>query len=195
MSAAPCPITSRRNRSQRRSASSRRSPSRAFSPSFERQRSTTASVRCFRHQFPGYRLGQRLTSFATRSPNSKHPANPSMPIWRSARTSEYYLATAADKIFLPPSGDIYINGFAAEAMFYKGSLDKLGIEADVIQIGPKYKNAPDRTPRSKWARASVRSSTPSSTSTSAASRTPSPNRGKSPLTTLRASSTTLRTTP
>ena len=57
---------------------------------------------------------------------------------------EYYLATAADKIFLPPSGDIYINGFAAEAMFYKGSLDKLGIEADVIQIGPKYKNAPDR---------------------------------------------------
>lgn len=57
---------------------------------------------------------------------------------------EYYIATAAEKIFLPPSGDIYINGFAAEAMFYKGSLDKLGVEADVIQIGPKYKNAPDQ---------------------------------------------------
>ncbi|MEO6655501.1 MAG: S49 family peptidase, partial [Pyrinomonadaceae bacterium] len=57
---------------------------------------------------------------------------------------EYYLATAADKVYLPPSGDLYINGFAAEAMFYKGSLDKLGIEADVIQIGPKYKNAPDQ---------------------------------------------------
>src|SRR5437868_2300591 len=57
---------------------------------------------------------------------------------------EYYIATAADKIYLPPSGDIYINGFAAEAMFYKGSLDKLGIETDVIQIGPKYKNAPDQ---------------------------------------------------
>ncbi|HVF30447.1 MAG TPA: signal peptide peptidase SppA [Pyrinomonadaceae bacterium] len=60
---------------------------------------------------------------------------------------EYYIATAADKIFLPPSGDLYVNGFAAEAMFYKGSLDKLGIEADVIQIGPKYKNAPDRYTR------------------------------------------------
>lgn len=60
---------------------------------------------------------------------------------------EYYIATAAEKIFLPPSGDIYIHGFAAEAMFYKGSLDKLGIEADVIQIGPKYKNAPDRYTR------------------------------------------------
>lgn len=57
---------------------------------------------------------------------------------------EYYIATAADRIFLPPSGDVYINGFAAEAMFFKGSLDKLGVEADVIQIGPKYKNAPDQ---------------------------------------------------
>ncbi|HMJ09724.1 MAG TPA: signal peptide peptidase SppA, partial [Pyrinomonadaceae bacterium] len=57
---------------------------------------------------------------------------------------EYYIATAAEKIFVPPPGDLYINGFAAEAMFYKGSLDKLGVEADVIQIGPKYKNAPDQ---------------------------------------------------
>lgn len=57
---------------------------------------------------------------------------------------EYYIATAAEKIFLPPTGDIYINGLAAEAMFFKGSLDKLGVEADVIQIGPKYKNAPDQ---------------------------------------------------
>jgi protease IV len=60
---------------------------------------------------------------------------------------EYYIATAADKIFMPPSGDLYVNGFAAQAMFYKGSLDKLGIEADVIQIGPKYKNAPDQYTR------------------------------------------------
>lgn len=57
---------------------------------------------------------------------------------------EYYIATAAEKTFVPPSGDLYVNGFAAEAMFYKGSLDKLGIEAEVIQIGPKYKNAPDQ---------------------------------------------------
>jgi protease IV len=60
---------------------------------------------------------------------------------------EYYIATAAEKIYLAPPGDLYINGFAAEAMFYKGSLDKLGIEADVIQIGPKYKNAPDQYTR------------------------------------------------
>ena len=60
---------------------------------------------------------------------------------------EYYIATAAEKIYLSPPGSLYVNGFAAEAMFYKGSLDKLGIEADVIQIGPKYKNAPDQYTR------------------------------------------------
>ncbi len=57
---------------------------------------------------------------------------------------EYYIASAAEKIYLSPPGSLYVNGFAAEAMFYKGSLDKLGVEADVIQIGPKYKNAPDQ---------------------------------------------------
>ncbi len=56
---------------------------------------------------------------------------------------EYYIATAADKVFLAPAGDIYINGFAAEAMFYRGSLDKLGIEPEFIKIGT-YKNAPDQ---------------------------------------------------
>ncbi len=56
---------------------------------------------------------------------------------------EYYIASAADKVFLPPSGDLYINGFAANVMFYRGTLDKLGVEPEFIQIG-KYKNAPDQ---------------------------------------------------
>ena len=56
---------------------------------------------------------------------------------------EYYLATAADKIYLPPTGDLYINGFAAQAQFYKGSLDKLGVEWQSIAIG-KYKSANER---------------------------------------------------
>lgn len=57
---------------------------------------------------------------------------------------EYYIASAADKIFLPPTGDLYINGFAANIMFYRGTLDKIGVEPEFIQIGPKYKNAPDQ---------------------------------------------------
>ncbi len=56
---------------------------------------------------------------------------------------EYYIASATEKIYMPPTGDLYVNGFAANAMFYRGSLDKLGIVPDVIKIG-KYKNAPDQ---------------------------------------------------
>jgi protease-4 len=59
---------------------------------------------------------------------------------------EYYIATSCEKIFVAPSGDLFINGLAADVMFFRGSLDKLGIEPDVFQIG-KYKNAPDQFTR------------------------------------------------
>lgn len=53
---------------------------------------------------------------------------------------EYYIATACDKIYAPPPGVLFINGLAANVMFFRGSLDKLGIYPDVYQIG-KYKSA------------------------------------------------------
>lgn len=59
---------------------------------------------------------------------------------------EYYIATAAERVYVSPSGDLFINGFAADVMFFRGSLDKLGIYPDVFQIG-KYKNAPDQFTR------------------------------------------------
>jgi protease IV len=96
--------------------------------------------------FPGIGWG-KADEFRDAVKDFKTVGKPVYAYMEIGTNREYYLATAADKIFLPPSGDIYINGFAAEAMFYKGTLDKLGIEADVIQIGPKYKNAPDRYTR------------------------------------------------
>jgi protease-4 len=96
--------------------------------------------------FPGIGWG-KADEFRDAVKDFKTSGKPVYAYMEIGTNREYYLATAADKIFLPPSGDIYINGFAAEAMFYKGTLDKLGIEADVIQIGPKYKNAPDQYTR------------------------------------------------
>src|SRR5678809_1237282 len=40
---------------------------------------------------------------------------------------EYYIATACDKIIVPPPGELFINGLAADVMFFRGSLDKLGL--------------------------------------------------------------------
>lgn len=61
---------------------------------------------------------------------------------------DYYIAVAADKIYVPPAGSIYANGLFANAAFYKGSLENLGVEIDVLKIG-KYKNAPDKYTRKK----------------------------------------------
>ncbi len=55
---------------------------------------------------------------------------------------EYYIASACDKIYVAPSGELFINGLAADVMFFRGSLDKLGIYPDIYQIG-KYKSAGD----------------------------------------------------
>ncbi len=53
---------------------------------------------------------------------------------------EYYIASACDKIYIAPPGELFINGFAADILFFRGSLDKLGIYPDMVQIG-KYKTA------------------------------------------------------
>src|SRR5437660_7388308 len=55
---------------------------------------------------------------------------------------DYYVASACDKIFVPPPGELFTIGLAADVMFFRGSLDKLGIYPDIYQIG-KYKSAAD----------------------------------------------------
>ena len=60
----------------------------------------------------------------------------------SGFNKDYYIATACNKTFVPPSGDLFTTGLAADVMFFRGSLDKLGIYPDIYQIG-KYKSAGD----------------------------------------------------
>jgi len=55
---------------------------------------------------------------------------------------DYYIATACDKVFVPPPGELFTIGLAADVMFFRGSLDKLGVYPDMYQIG-KYKSAGD----------------------------------------------------
>ncbi len=52
----------------------------------------------------------------------------------------YFLASAADKVYLNPQGALEFKGFSSELMFFKGALDKLGIEAQIIRVG-NYKSA------------------------------------------------------
>src|ERR687887_644701 len=53
---------------------------------------------------------------------------------------EYYLATAADKIFLMPASPLNLTGVATYELFLRGTLDKIGAYPDLHHIGD-YKNA------------------------------------------------------
>ncbi len=52
----------------------------------------------------------------------------------------YYLATSFAEIYLQPSGDVGVTGLLAEAPFFRGTLDKLGIVPRFSARG-EYKNA------------------------------------------------------
>lgn len=52
----------------------------------------------------------------------------------------YYLASAADKVFMNPQGEMLFNGLVSDVTFFKGALEKLGVEVQVVRRG-KFKGA------------------------------------------------------
>lgn len=52
----------------------------------------------------------------------------------------YYLASVADKIYLNPQGILGLAGLSSQTMFYKGLLQKIGVEMMVFKVGT-YKGA------------------------------------------------------
>jgi protease-4 len=66
----------------------------------------------------------------------------------------YYLATAADKVYLTPGGMLEFQGISAQRTFFKNTLEKLGIEMQVFRHG-EFKSAVEpftRTDMSEAAR-------------------------------------------
>ena len=55
-------------------------------------------------------------------------------------TRDYYLASAAETIYLNPFGEMDLPGMATTPTFFKGALDKYGVGVQVIRHG-KYKSA------------------------------------------------------
>lgn len=54
--------------------------------------------------------------------------------------SDYFIAVAADSVFLNPVGMIDIHGLSAQTFFFKDLMDKIGVEAQVVKVGT-YKSA------------------------------------------------------
>jgi len=64
----------------------------------------------------------------------------------SCGNQEYYLASVADVIAMTPTGDVSVIGLMGRAMFFKDTLGKLGITAELYHIGD-YKTASDMLTR------------------------------------------------
>lgn len=52
----------------------------------------------------------------------------------------YYLATAADKVYLNPEGELEFNGLAIELTFFKKMFEKLEVKPEIFRVG-EFKSA------------------------------------------------------
>ncbi len=59
---------------------------------------------------------------------------------------EYYVASAADIVTLPPQARLHVDGLSASSMFLGGALDKLDVRANFVRAGV-YKSAPEEYTR------------------------------------------------
>ncbi len=53
---------------------------------------------------------------------------------------DYYVASAADSVFLNPTGDFELKGLSSQLPFFKGTLDRLGLQPEIFYAG-KFKSA------------------------------------------------------
>lgn len=58
----------------------------------------------------------------------------------------YYVGSVCDKILVPPVSQLNLVGLRAELTFFAGTLDKLGVDVDLMRIGD-YKTAAERYTR------------------------------------------------
>lgn len=49
--------------------------------------------------------------------------------------SNYFLSSVADKIYMNPMGILDLKGISAELMFFKKTLEKIGVEMQVVKVG------------------------------------------------------------
>ncbi|MGV8829150.1 MAG: signal peptide peptidase SppA [Breznakibacter sp.] len=52
----------------------------------------------------------------------------------------YYLASVADKVYLPPMGMLEFNGIHSQNIYFKGMLEKVGVDMQIVRHG-KFKSA------------------------------------------------------
>ena len=79
----------------------------------------------------------------------KKSEKPVRAFLQGASMLDYYVAAAADEISMPPAAVLDVKGLRAEVAFYKDTLAKIGVQAELERIG-KYKSFAE-----PWSRSSM----------------------------------------
>ena len=85
----------------------------------------------------GFATNQEIRKALIQLKESKKPVYAYSSVYTQGA---YYMASAADKVFIHPQGLIELKGLGAQIMFFKGALEKLEIEPQIIRHG-KFKSA------------------------------------------------------
>ena len=131
-------------------------------------------------------LGARCRNCATRSPTSGESGKPVIAYLEYGGDREYYLASAANQVFLLPTSPLDLTGIASYEVFLRGALDKIGAYPDFLQIGP-YKTAANQiTQHGLHARSTARCSNGSIATCTSSSCAGSRRRGRKSVDDVRA---------
>jgi len=75
----------------------------------------------------------------------------------SSGAAAYAVASAAGDVAMEPAGDLWLIGLASELTYFRGTLDKLGIEPQFVQVGrfkgaeePFTRTGPSEEFRTQW---------------------------------------------
>jgi len=63
--------------------------------------------------------------------------------WEDAGPKALYTCASADRIVVAPAGGVRYAGLKAQYLYLKGLLDKIGVQADFVRVGP-HKTAPEQ---------------------------------------------------
>jgi protease-4 len=70
----------------------------------------------------------------------KRAGKPVAAVFVGGSPAAYSVASACDTIAMPPAATLELTGVRAEMMFFKAMLDRLGVDAEILQVG-EFKGA------------------------------------------------------
>ena len=104
-------------------------------------------------KYTGMTLGQ-ISYFRSIIKEIQNAGKPIYAYSENLSQGQYLLASACDQVILTHTGDLELYGLAGEALYFKGTMDKLGLGADMISVG-RYKSAAEQVTRTGPSQAEI----------------------------------------